>query len=73
MKLNNSIIDIVKKLYPFDYSVAGEGNDKAIKAFKNYLDFRIYNFKTNKNLNGWIIPRASKIFKGEIYENKQNG
>ncbi len=71
MKLNNSIIDIVKKLYPFDYSVAGEGNDRAIKTFKNYLNFKIYNFKTNKNLNGWIIPRASKILKGEIYENKK--
>ena len=29
------IINIVKKLYPFDYSVASEV-DKAIKEFKNF-------------------------------------
>ena len=44
------IIDIVKKLYPFNYSVAGEGNDKSIKVFKKYLNFKIHKFKTKKKL-----------------------
>ena len=34
------IINIVKKLYPYDYSVASEGSDKAIQEFKKFLNFK---------------------------------
>ena len=61
------IIDIVKKLYPFNYSVAGEGNDKSIKVFKKYLNFKIHKFKTKKKINGWIIPNSIKVLVGEIF------
>ena len=30
------ILKIVKKLYPFDYSVAGEGNDRSRRGGKAY-------------------------------------
>ena len=66
------IIDIVKKLYPFDYSVAGNGNDQAIKVFKKYLNFKIQNFPSSKTLNGWKIPSAQRVLKAEIiHKNKK--
>ena len=33
------IIDIVKDIFPFEYSVAGQGNDDSIKVFKKFLNF----------------------------------
>ena len=60
------ILDIVKKLYPFDYSICGKGNDDAIKIFKKYLDFKIHNFASGKSLNGWTIPHSWYLKKGLI-------
>ena len=61
------IIDIVRKLYPFNYSVSGDGNDKAILVFKKFLNFKIHSFNTKKEINGWKIPPSKKILKGEIF------
>ena len=47
-----SIINIIKKLYPFEYSIVGEGNDKSIKVFKKYLPFKVFSFKSDSTLNG---------------------
>lgn len=65
------IINIVKKLYPYDYSVASEGSDKAIQEFKKFLNFKVHKFKTNKKMNGWKIPQAQKVIRGKIlHKNK---
>ena len=50
------IVNIVKKLFPFEYSICGKGNDEAIKVFKKYLNFRIHSFNSGKSFNGWTIP-----------------
>jgi len=39
------ILEIVKRLYPFDYLLAGEGNYRSIKEFKKFLKFKVHNFK----------------------------
>jgi aminopeptidase-like protein len=65
------IIDIVKDIFPFDYSVAGEGNDKSIKVFNKYLDFKIHSFSTGQMLNGWKIPSAIKVIRGTIADKKK--
>ena len=62
------ILDIIKKLYPFDYSICGKGNDDAVKIFKKYLNFKIYNFESGKSINGWTIPHAWILKKGKIYD-----
>ena len=36
-----NIKQIIKKLYPFDYSIAGSGNDLAIKEFLKFLPFKV--------------------------------
>ena len=60
------ISSIIKKLYPFDYSIVGDGNDLAIKEFKKLLPFKIHNFKSGKVYNGWKIPLKWKLNKAQI-------
>ena len=65
------ILNIIKKLYPFDYSIAGPGNDKAIKEFLAYFPFKINYYKPNKTVNGWRIPSSFKVIKANlIFNNK---
>jgi aminopeptidase-like protein len=65
------IIDIVKDIFPFEYSVAGQGNDDSIKVFKKFLNFKIHSFNTGKSLNGWKIPKAIQVVKGTISNKKK--
>ena len=66
------ILNIIKKLYPFEYSICGKGNDEAIKVFKKYLNFKIHNFESGKSLNGWTIPHSWSLKKGIILnQNKE--
>ena len=61
------ILDIIKKLFPFDYSICGKGNDDSIKVFKKYLNFKIHEFESGQSLNGWSIPHSWTLKKGIIY------
>ena len=61
-----NIKKIVEKLYPFDYSIAGKGNDLAIKEFKKFLPFKVYYFTNWKSINGWKITQSWILKKGII-------
>ena len=63
------ISSIIKKLYPFDYSIVGDGNDLAIKEFKKLLPFKVHNFTSGKIYNGWKIPHKWILKKAQIKEN----
>ena len=65
------IINIIKKLYPYNYSITGEGNDLAIREFKKLLPFKIHNFKSGQIHNGWKIPHSWKLEKGIIKDNSK--
>ena len=66
-----STFNILKKIFPFDYSVIGEGNDKAIKEFKKYLNFIVHEIKAGSTYNGWVIPQPYKIKKAKIFDLKK--
>jgi len=65
------ILDIIKKLFPFDYSICGKGNDDSIKVFKKYLNFKIHEFESGQSLNGWRIPHSWILKKGIIYNSNR--
>ena len=59
------ILDLVKRLYPFPYSVTGKGNDDSLPlwladnpfevvAFESLADGRLYFPRLNTGVNGWI-------------------
>ena len=72
------IKNIVKDLYPYKYGIVSEGNDKAIKIFKKYLNFKIDEFEANSEHNGWVIPNGQIInkaiikFKGKVIYDAMN-
>ena len=51
-----NIKKIVEKLYPFDYSIAGKGNDLAIKEFKKFLPFKVYSLQLENLLMAGKYP-----------------
>ena len=61
-----SILDKVRALYPFPYSITGEGNDRAIAAFQAELDFKVHEFESGADQNGWVIPPAWTVEKAEL-------
>jgi aminopeptidase-like protein len=60
------IKDLVAKLYPYAYSVTGEGNDLAIPAFCSELPFVVHEFQSGRELNGWIVAPAWRVQKALI-------
>ena len=50
------IVNIVKKLFPFEYSICGKGNDEAIKVFKKYLNFKIHSSIVVNHLMAGLYP-----------------
>lgn len=57
-------------ILPFNYSLEIEGNDKSIKIFNKYLNFKIYSYSTGQTLNGLKIPSVTKVMKGTIFAKK---
>ena len=60
------ILPIVKKLFPYNYSITGSGNNMALKQFLSFLPFKIHSFKSSTELNGWKIPKAWKVIKANL-------
>jgi len=66
-----NVLPLVKKLFPFNYSITGQGNDNAIPQYLSELDFDVHEYASGQSLNGWFIPHSWHIKKAKIYhENK---
>jgi aminopeptidase-like protein len=66
---NKNITELVKKLFPFGYSVTGSENDRAAKLLQQMLSFKFFEYPSGKELNGWVIPEGLKVQKAEIRKN----
>lgn len=66
-----SIIKIVRKLYPFSYSVVSGENDRAIDEYLSELPFEVVEFPSSSECNGWIIPNDWVVHKAEIHKDGQ--
>jgi aminopeptidase-like protein len=66
---DENITGLVKKLFPFGYSVAGSENDRAAKLLHQELPFDFFEFPSGKELNGWVIPKGLEVQKAEIRKN----
>jgi aminopeptidase-like protein len=51
-----SIVEIATRLFPFNYSVTGGGNDAAAELLAKYLPFEVFAYESGRELNGWVIP-----------------
>ncbi len=62
----DDLLRLVRKLYPFPYSVTGRGNDDAVAAFQSELPFQVHEVASGSELNGWRTSPACHIEKAEI-------
>lgn len=60
------IKDLVAKLYPYAYSVTGEGNDRAIPVYRSELPFVVHEYQSGRELNGWTVAPAWRVLKALI-------
>jgi aminopeptidase-like protein len=64
--MSRSVLDIVRSLYPYAYSVVSAENDRAVDAYLRELDFRVVEFPSGAELNGWIVPPSWRALKAEV-------
>jgi len=62
------IIDTVKRLYPFPYSVVGRGNDDSLPLWLAELPFDVHSYPSGAEYNGWTIPPAWEIRRADIHK-----
>lgn len=65
------ILDIVRKLYPYAYSVVSNENDRVISVFLEELDFNIVEIPSNSELNGWIVPPNWQPIRAHIFKDEK--
>ncbi len=65
------IQDLVARLFPFAYSVTGQGNDDAIAVFQDELPFVVNEYSSGADLNGWVVAPAWSVQKAEIRKSGQ--
>ena len=58
--------ELIDTLYPFNYSITGEGNDNAAEVLKSILDFEIYSWSSGLEMNGWVIPNSTTVKNAKI-------
>jgi aminopeptidase-like protein len=66
-----SILTRIKLLYPFAYSVVGDGNDAAVSVFQRELPFRVHEIASGAEFNGWRVPHAWTVEKAELRKDGQ--
>jgi aminopeptidase-like protein len=58
--------EILKSLYPYDYSIVSPGSDLAKNAYLKHLDFTVHEYPSGSNVGGWIIPDSWHVKKAQI-------
>ncbi len=66
-----ALTDLVSRLYPFEYSITGPGNDGAVAVMKEYLDFQVFEWPSGSQLNGWLVPPAHFVECAELLRDGQ--
>ena len=61
------LTDLVQTLYPFEYSIVGNGNDDAASVLKAMLDFQVLEWPSGSEINGWLVPPAMTVECAEIW------
>jgi aminopeptidase-like protein len=60
------ITDLIRKLYPYSYSVVSDANDDAVDIFQRELPFNVFEVKSGSELNGWIVPNNWRVLHARI-------
>jgi aminopeptidase-like protein len=70
-KIENSIFDLMKKLWPINRSITGQGQVETLKELKMINnDLKIKNFKTGQKVFDWEIPKVWNVNDAWIKDKK---
>jgi aminopeptidase-like protein len=58
--------ELLKKIYPLRLAPVSEDTDKAVGILCNELPFKVHEYKSGLEHNGWIVPQKWKPVKAEI-------
>ena len=62
----DDILGLVRRLYPYPYSVAAKGNDDALPVWRAEVPFEVHEYPSGAELNGWSIPTGWSVETAEI-------
>jgi aminopeptidase-like protein len=60
------LVDLATRLFPFDYSFTGVGNDASAAILNAELPFQMIEYASGRELNGWTIPPACIVDNAEL-------
>jgi aminopeptidase-like protein len=63
MKTDIEILNIVRDLFPYNYSVVGDESIQASGQYLKYLDFKISTYRSGDEINGWKLPMGWRVKK----------
>ena len=66
MSKKTEILEIVKDLFPYNYSVVGNDSIEATNQYLKHLDFKVSQYKSGEEINGWKLPLGWKVKKALI-------
>ncbi len=61
-----SIKKIIEDLYLTDFAPVSPGADQAVERFRQELDFKVHQFPSGLEKNGWLIPESWNYTRAEI-------
>jgi len=61
-KYSKSILSLIKKLYPINRSLTGNGNRKSLNLLKSiYPKLKVLEYKCGQNVFDWKIPKEWEV------------
>jgi len=58
--------ELLKKIYPLRLAPVSPDTDRAVEILKKELPFKVHEFKSLREHNGWIVPQSWEVKKAEI-------
>lgn len=65
------MMELLKKIYPLKLAPVSEDADKAVGILKDALPFKVHEFPSGLQKNGWIVPQKWAAKKALLYKNNK--
>ena len=66
-----SLLSLVRKLYPFNWGIVGSGSHEGNCVLQSLLPFVVHEWESGDEVNGWLVPKEVRINNFTIEENNQ--
>lgn len=67
MKPVESLVDVIRNMYPYSHSVVFDASPETIEKFRQYLPFEAISYPSQTEINGWIVPNNWRVLTARIF------